>query len=165
MPAADAGRRARRGLALLVALCLGAGAWAVELQPFADPADQERYRVLLAELRCLVCQNQSLADSDAELAGDLRRQVHEMVARGDSNDAIVEYLVSRYGDFVRYRPPVTARTLALWGGPFVLALAGLAWLLRRIAAARRARAPLADLDPAERERLAALLGAPPRDPS
>ncbi len=166
MPAADPRvRRARAGLVLLAGLCLGAAVAAVEPRQFASATDEARYRVLLGELRCLVCQNQSLADSDAELAGDLRRQVYEMVTRGDSNQAIIDYLVSRYGDFVRYRPPVAARTLALWGGPFVLAVAGLGWMLRRIAVARRGAAPLAALDAQERARLDALLGPPPRDPT
>lgn len=87
---------------------------------FEDPQLQQRYQGLLEELRCLVCQNQSLADSHAELAQDLRNQVYRMVEAGESNEAITGFLVTRYGDFVLYRPPLKKSTLLLWLGPFVL---------------------------------------------
>lgn len=106
-----------------------------------SPDEEQRLRKLEGELRCLVCQNQTLADSDASLAGDLRRQVETMVAEGRSNAEIKTYLVDRYGDFVLYRPPVQRNTLALWAGPFVLLGIGvLAWIMvqRR---SRRARGP------------------------
>ncbi|MGD9941845.1 MAG: cytochrome c-type biogenesis protein CcmH [Burkholderiaceae bacterium] len=93
-----------------------------------EPADRERYQQLAEELRCLVCQNQTLADSGAELALDLRHQVESMIAAGQSNDEIKRYLVERYGDFVLYRPPVQRNTLALWGMPFaLLAVGAFAW--------------------------------------
>ncbi|MGB1580159.1 MAG: cytochrome c-type biogenesis protein [Nevskiales bacterium] len=97
---------------------------------------QARYITLIAELRCLVCQNQNIADSNAPLAQDLRSQVHSMIAAGKSNAEIKAYLVERYGDFVLYRPPIKPSTWLLWGSPFLLLLLGLviAW---RIAAARR----------------------------
>ena len=80
---------------------------------------------LSTELRCLVCQNQTLADSDAPLAEDLRVEIREMAAKGKSDQEIIDYLVARYGDFVLYRPPVKATTVLLWGGPFLLLLAGI----------------------------------------
>lgn len=96
---------------------------------FASQQQQERFNKLTEELRCLVCQNQNLADSDAPLAHDLRREVHEMVLAGRTNQQIKEFLVARYGDFVLYRPPVQQNTYLLWLGPLVLLLAG-AWILR-----------------------------------
>jgi cytochrome c-type biogenesis protein CcmH len=79
---------------------------------------------LSTELRCLVCQNQTLADSHAELAQDLKQEIREMAAKGMTDQAIIDYLVARYGDFVRYRPPLKASTVLLWLGPFALLLAG-----------------------------------------
>ena len=96
---------------------------------FASQQQQERFNKLTEELRCLVCQNQNLADSDAPLAHDLRREVHEMVLAGRTNEQIKQFLVTRYGDFVLYRPPVQENTYLLWLGPLVLLLAG-AWILR-----------------------------------
>jgi len=108
----------------LMGLCLALSAAAAGA---ASLAEEQRIRSLEEKLRCLVCQNQTLADSNAELAGDLRRQVREQVAAGRTDDQIVDYLVQRYGDFVLYDPPFKATTLLLWIGPFVLlAGAGLA---------------------------------------
>ena len=92
----------------------------------ADPVAEKRLQGLSEELRCLVCQNQTLADSDADLAVDLRRQVESLVAEGRSDQQIKDYLVERYGDFVLYRPPVQRNTLALWIGPFALLGVGFA---------------------------------------
>lgn len=116
---------------LALALIAGAGGPARALEPraFESPVQEARYRELLAELRCLVCQNQSLADSNADLARDLRAEVYERVRAGQSNEAIVDYLVARYGDFVRYRPPVEPRTWLLWFGPLALGAGGVAVLL------------------------------------
>lgn len=91
---------------------------------FASQQQQERFNKLTEELRCLVCQNQNLADSDAPLAHDLRREVHEMVLAGRTNKQIKEFLVTRYGDFVLYRPPVQKNTYLLWLAPLVLLLIG-----------------------------------------
>ena len=96
---------------------------------FESPQQQARFDALTQELRCLVCQNQNLADSDAPLAHDLRREVHEMLVSGKSNEEIKQFLVARYGDFVLYRPPVQQNTYLLWMGPLILLLAG-AWILR-----------------------------------
>lgn len=91
---------------------------------FANQQQQERFNKLTEELRCLVCQNQNLADSDAPLAHDLRREVHEMVLAGRTNEQVKEFLVTRYGDFVLYRPPVQKNTYLLWLAPLVLLLMG-----------------------------------------
>lgn len=104
---------------------------------FTDASEERRYRGLIGELRCLVCQNQSLADSDADLAKDLRGQVYELMQAGQSDGDIVDYLVARYGDFVRYRPPFNAATLVLWIGPFLLLALGALALARTV----RKRAP------------------------
>ena len=120
-----------------------------------DEAGDERYQALLYELRCLVCQNQSLADSDAELAGDLRKRVRDLIDQGMTDKQIIEHLQARYGDFILYRPPFAWRTVALWAGPFVL-LALTAWLLLRRIRRRHARAS-GGLSDAERERLAKAL--------
>ena len=101
--------------------------------------NEARIRQLEEKLRCLVCQNQSLADSNAELAGDLRKQVRDQVAAGKSDDQIIEFLVQRYGDFVRYEPPFKATTALLWIGPFALLLAAGATLI--VVLRRRRNAP------------------------
>ena len=114
-----------RALFLLCALFAhAAGAQQQVPLGFEDPHTQHRYQGLLDEIRCLVCQNQSLADSNAELAQDLRVQIHGMIEAGSSDQEILEYLVARYGDFVLYRPPLQGTTLLLWFGPFLLLLAG-----------------------------------------
>ncbi len=86
---------------------------------FSDPVQEDRFKGLLEELRCLVCQNQSLADSSADLAQDLRQEVYRMVIEGDNNEEIVNYLVARYGDFILYRPPLKPSTYLLWSGPVI----------------------------------------------
>ncbi|MDP1596258.1 MAG: cytochrome c-type biogenesis protein CcmH [Methylotenera sp.] len=106
-----------------------------EARPLADdPAVEARLRHLSHELRCLVCQNQTLADSNAPLAQDLRQEVRALIVKGLSDQEITDYLVVRYGDFVRYRPAVNAQTLLLWIGPALLLAIGfgsLWWTLRR----------------------------------
>lgn len=143
----------------ILTLCLSAlmplSAGAEDILLRVPPEQVERFQTLTAELRCLVCQNQSLADSNADLAVDMRREILAMIERGDSDAQIVGFLVERYGDFVRYRPPVKASTLLLWYGPFALLLGGLiviVVLIRR----KRSSAP-APLSDADRSRLAALL--------
>lgn len=107
--------------------------------PGSADENEQRIRQLEEKLRCLVCQNQSLADSNAELAGDLRREVHEQVRAGKSDDEVVAYLVQRYGDFVRYDPPFKASTALLWLGPFLLLVAAASVLV--FAVRRRRNAP------------------------
>ena len=142
-------------LAAAVPAALPLPAPAAEPRSFPSPALADRYRGLVEEIRCLVCQNQSIADSNAELARDLREKVDEMLRAGRSDEEILGYMVDRYGNFVRYRPPFDAATALLWGGPFVLAAAALAWLFVRI----RRRAPTREgLTEEERRRLAELVG-------
>ncbi|MDH5484982.1 MAG: cytochrome c-type biogenesis protein CcmH [Gammaproteobacteria bacterium] len=97
----------------------------IELHEFSTPQMEADYNVLMNELRCLVCQNQNLADSNAELAQDLRKQVYEMLDKGSDKDEIVDFMVTRYGDFVLYRPPFKMITLLLWLGPLFLFVLGL----------------------------------------
>ena len=142
-------------LAAAVTAALPLPAPAAEPRSFPSPALADRYRGLVEEIRCLVCQNQSIADSNAELARDLRDKVDEMLRAGRSDAEILAYMVDRYGNFVRYRPPFDAATALLWCGPFVLAAAALAWLFVRI----RRRAPTREgLTEEERRRLAELVG-------
>ena len=91
---------------------------------FENQRQEDRFNQLTLELRCTVCQNQNLADSDAQLAHDLRAKVHEMLVAGNTDDEIKQYMVDRYGDFVLYRPPVQQNTYLLWVGPFVILLIG-----------------------------------------
>ncbi len=109
-------------LALLPVLALGS---AIEPFPFESEVQEKRFRALAEELRCTVCQNQSLADSDAPLAQDLRRELFAMLQDGRADMEIREFMVERYGDFVLYRPPLAAHTILLWAGPLVLLLIGL----------------------------------------
>jgi cytochrome c-type biogenesis protein CcmH len=131
-------------------------AWAAEAAPAAaDPQVEKRVMTLAEELRCLVCQNQSLADSHADLAVDLRNQVREKVKQGMSDRQIVDYMVERYGDFVLYRPPVKMTTLLLWFGPLLLVLIGVGVLYRTLK--MRSAADLPQLSDAESERARRLL--------
>ena len=128
---------------------------------FEDAGSEARFQALTKELRCLVCQNQSLADSHAELAGDLRREVHAMIKAGKEDREIVEFLVRRYGDFVLYRPPLDPRTAALWLGPIGLLL--LAGLVGFIALRRRGATPPPEVAAEERARILALLQSGPEN--
>ncbi len=101
----------------------------VEFKKFNDPIQEDVYNILIDELRCLVCQNQTIADSNADLAKDLRRQVYEMLQQGKSKDEIVEFMTQRYGDFVMYNPPFKAKTGLLWLGPIIFLLIGLVLLV------------------------------------
>ena len=121
-----------------------------------DPAVEARLRVLGEELRCLVCQNQTLADSSAPLAQDLRNEIRQMISQGRSDEEIRDYLVQRYGDFVLYRPPWKATTLALWLGPFLLLALG-AGIFARILRGRRKPASEANAPAVDRGRAAELL--------
>jgi cytochrome c-type biogenesis protein CcmH len=140
---------------LLFALGLP-GAQARDALPLAqDPVLEQRMVALTSELRCLVCQNESLAASQADLAKDLREQVRDMMRKGMTDQQIVAYLVARYGNFVRYRPPLDAETLPLWGAPALLVAIGLLALLLHLR--RRGRGTEAPLDEAELERARQLL--------
>ena len=120
-----------------IVLLICSGSWAaITARNFDDAEQERRYVSLIKELRCLVCQNQNLADSNAELATDLRDKVYEMIKAGSSDTQIVEFMVDRYGDFVLYRPPVNLSTIFLWVGPFIILLVCL-WVLIRIARRRK----------------------------
>lgn len=127
---------------LVAALALGAslGAHAIAPMDFDSPEQRERFKALTEELRCLVCQNQSLADSDAGLAQDMRREVLAMIKAGRTDEEIRGFLVERYGEFVLYKPPVEPSTWLLWFGPGLLVVTGLATLM--IALSRRSRQPV-----------------------
>ena len=107
-----------------------------------DPALQARFEHITAQLRCLVCQNESIADSNVELASDLRRQVREMLLAGQSDDAIFKFMTDRYGEFVRFNPPLETKTLFIWGAPFVMLLLGVIIVYRIVR--QRSRMPLDD---------------------
>ena len=119
-----------------------------------DPQLDRRVTNLAHELRCLVCQNQTLAESNAPLAVDLRNQIREQLAAGKSEGQVVDFMVERYGDFVLYRPPFKATTLLLWAGPFLFLIAGF-WFLARFL--RRRQVPAPQLSAEERSRAAKLL--------
>ena len=145
---------------LTIFLILGSGPLqataTLESFKFADDAAEQHFKDLISELRCLVCQNQSLADSDAELAHDLRAEVYEMVQDGKSDAEIVEFLVARYGDFVLYNPPVKPSTYLLWFGPFALMILAGGVLLRAVR--RQKRTVTTEISTADRKRLDDLLG-------
>lgn len=135
---------------LLFTLLLAASAASAQVKeaPLATPNPELEKRVmdLSEELRCLVCQNQTLADSHAELAMDLKQQVREKLASGMSNQQVVDYMVERYGDFVMYRPPMKGTTFLLWFGPFVLLIGGIIILIRKLSRRQVAQADLPDTD-------------------
>lgn len=112
---------------------------------FEDPEQQARYEKLARELRCLVCRSETIADSNAELARDLRRQLRELMAAGKSDQEIMQYMTDRYGDYVLYKPPLAARTVLLWAAPMLLVLGG---AIAAIVVIRR-KAKLPEDDPAD----------------
>jgi cytochrome c-type biogenesis protein CcmH len=112
-------------LLFIVILIMSVNCYSVDYRQLADPKQQESYDTLTKELRCLVCQNQTIADSNAELAADLRRQVYEMLENGKSRDDIVQFMTDRYGDFVLYKPAFKGKTTILWIAPIVFLLMGL----------------------------------------
>ena len=127
----------------------------VEVHTFEKPEQEQQYNRLIAELRCLVCQNQNLADSNAELAQDLRQEVYEMIQNGASDQEIINFMVVRYGDFVLYRPPFKATTAFLWIGPFIILIAGFVILLVFIR--KRKQVGAVKLDESEHARARELL--------
>ena len=142
---------------LVIILLIPGLAAAEEARPLADnPQVEARLKTLAVELRCMVCQNQTLADSNAPLAEDLRREVREMIAKDMSDREIIDFLVQRYGDFVLYRPPWKASTTLLWLGPFLLLIAGATALVLVL---RKRQKKLVDvtLSEAEHNRVAQLL--------
>lgn len=143
----------RKLLAILAAVfCMAAASDPAERLP--DPAQEARARELFKEVRCLVCQNESIDDSDAPLAADLRRIVRERVSAGEDDAAIKRFLTDRYGEFVLLRPAFSIGNLALWLAPLLVLLGGVGLLLARL----RNRAPEAELTAAEAKRLNSLSG-------
>lgn len=138
------------------ALAFGAAhAYTLEEFTFDDPAQHDEFRDLIGELRCLVCQNESLAGSQAGVAQDLREEVYRMMREGQSRQEVVDFLVARYGDFVLYEPPIKPSTYILWFGPFVLVGVGGFLLFRTLQ--RKKAEPEQDLSAAEQARLQQLL--------
>ncbi len=146
----------KRAAAVVLGVLLALPAFAVsdpaELLP--DRAQEQRAEALGHQLRCLVCQNESVEESNADLARDLRRIIRERIVAGDSDQQVTDWMVARYGDFVRLRPPLKAVTLALWGAPGIALLAG---VTAALIARRRRPVPPTPLSEAERQRLADLL--------
>ncbi len=148
------------GLIFVLAMSFAGAANAVtiEQRTFATETQHALYRDLITELRCLVCQNQNLAESDADLARDLRNEVYRMVTAGGTRDDVINFMVERYGDFVLYRPPFRLNTLLLWLGPFVAGALALVALLVHLRRRSRTLVTNVPLDDTEREAVARLLG-------
>jgi cytochrome c-type biogenesis protein CcmH len=142
-------------LAGLLIAAPSAGAFTLEEFTFEDPARGQEFRELIDEIRCLVCQNESLAGSQAELAQDLREEVYRMFQEGKTRDEIVDFLVARYGDFVLYDPPLKPSTYVLWFGPFLLISVGAFFLVRTLM--RKKQSTERELSDEERQRLQDLL--------
>jgi len=117
---------------ILLVFCMAPGLTAQIAQPVEDPQYEHRMKALTQQLRCLVCQNETLAESQADLAQDLRREIRDQMKAGKNDQEILAFLTQRYGDFVLYNPPIKATTYLLWFGPFVLLLAGTAVLYRYV---------------------------------
>ncbi len=146
--------------AWLLSMAVSAG---VEFREFKDSEQEQAYNSLIAELRCLVCQNQNIAESNADLAKDLRRQVYEMLHQGKNRQEIADFMIERYGDFVMYRPQFHSKTLVLWLAPLAFLLAGLlavAYIIKN-----KRKQPVADtLDEKKKAEIHALLDDENNDP-
>ncbi|RPD94061.1 cytochrome c-type biogenesis protein CcmH [Candidatus Pantoea deserta] len=144
----------KRFILLLGGLLFSVSLWAaIDTYQFDSVAQEEQYRDLTASLRCPKCQNNSIADSNAMIAADMRLKVYELMKQGQSRQQIIDYMVARYGNFVTYEPPVTPSTLILWVGPALFAvLGGLIVILRS-----RQRKTSSELDDSDQQRLAAIL--------
>jgi cytochrome c-type biogenesis protein CcmH len=142
------GRVSIRALVVVLALACAMPALAVDATPpLPDPAMQQRYLGLTNEFRCMQCQNEALADSNVSLAADLRREIHDLLLAGKSDDEIRDYMVARYGEFILFRPRMSWRNAWLWAAPAVMLLAGIGIALRVMR--QRARLPITDDDPAD----------------
>ena len=144
---------------ILGASLIGMANAAIDTYEFKDEGERARFRTLTEELRCPKCQNQNIADSNAPIATDLRREIYRMLGEGKSNQQIIDFMVDRYGDFVRYKPALTGKTSVLWFGPLALLVGGV--VLIGVIVGRRRRVLQAEgagsLSSEERQRLAALL--------
>lgn len=150
-----------RGLLFLVLLFPMLAFSAIETREFDNPRNEERYFDLIAKLRCLVCQNQNLADSNAELARDLRDRTYQMINDGKSDKEITDFMVERYGQFVLYEPPFNMHTMLLWLAPVLLSMIGVAVFLNLVRSRRRRQLP--SVDAADLEKARSLLN--PRNDS
>lgn len=121
----------------LTLACFGTAQASIDTYEFSTQAERDRYRTLVEELRCPKCQNQNIADSDAPIAMDMRNEIFKKLEEGESNEQIVEFLVDRYGDFVRYKPPVNKKTLILWYGPAAFLTFGFAMVAMIVIRRRR----------------------------
>ncbi len=146
----------RAAIALCLLLPLGTSA-SIDTWEFDDPAQFDRYKVLTEELRCPKCQNQNIADSNAPIANDLRAEVYRMLQTGQSNEQIVDFMLDRYGDFVLYKPRLSAGTLLLWFGPLLFLVAGGVTLFVIIRRNRETTLQADNLTAAEKDRLKQLL--------
>ena len=146
-----------KGLFIILALLFSFSASyaAVEIKKFDNEQQEQRYKYIIDELRCLVCQNQNISGSNAGLAKDLRKQVHKMILAGEDDEAIFDFMVTRYGDFVLYRPPFKATTFLLWVGPFIIFVFGLFMLIRFIR--QRKKVVVTELNSGDKEKLKQLL--------
>jgi len=135
-----------RNLIFFLSLLLGSNVFAskIEVYKFEDPEKEADYKELVEELRCLVCQNQNIADSNAELAQDMRRKTYDLLQSGKNKQEVADYMAERYGDFVLYKPRFKASTAVLWIGPFVMFFIAI-WLMLRTIRARRAENETATL--------------------
>lgn len=146
----------RNALSVLLLAWAGTSLAGLEKFDFTGNVDEDRYKELIAEIRCLVCQNQSLSDSDAELAHDLRQEVYDLMNEGQGDAQIIDFMVARYGDFVLYNPPVKPSTYLLWYGPFVLLAIGILFLIKTVR--QRTRQTETVFSEQEQARLKAILG-------
>jgi cytochrome c-type biogenesis protein CcmH len=149
-------------LFIIFLLMMPCSSYAVDYRQLSDPKQQESYETLTKELRCLVCQNQTIADSNAELAADLRRQVYEMLQQGKSKQEIVQFMTDRYGDFVLYKPPFKGKTSVLWIAPVVFLLLGLITVFffirrKKAAANQHSQAGVLDMDVEKQKKIRSLL--------
>ena len=141
-------------LFIILLLTVSSTSYAVDYHQLSDPEQQKNYETLISELRCLVCQNQTIADSNAELAADLRRQVYEMLQQGKTKQEIADFMTARYGDFVLYNPPFKAKTGILWIAPMAFLLIGLIVVFLFV---RRKKSASAELSPEKKEKIRRLL--------
>lgn len=138
---------------------------AIEELSFDNDDQRERYKTLIAELRCPKCLNANLAGSDAPIAADLRAEIHTQILEGKSDDEILEFMVERYGEFVLYRPRLHVGTAVLWFGPPLLLVAGFVILRRMLTTGRQQAVEGAELSPGEQQQLKELLAGDPQNPS
>ncbi len=147
-------------LLFILLLVISINSYAVDSRQLSDPKQQENYETLTKELRCLVCQNQTIADSNAELASDLRRQVYEMLQQGKSEQEIIRFMTDRYGEFVLYKPAFAGKTSLLWIAPVVFLFMGLMmvfFVIRRKRAAAKVQVDALEINTEKQKKVRNLL--------